>query len=185
MPLEIERRVALLDFIPDPQGRLEIAQKTLNPPRFSSLEWLIDIFHPCVSEDGWLDPEPMKSTLSLNLFPRTFHPTANFYIRLIEEQTVHATPQLSLPANLVYRLIDPQQPFKARRIDDVRYLLSEQGRMKDYTGVKRRLLEETWYEYNGSGRVLAKEVLREALAIHKAKIESYLSKNGHTADNLR
>lgn len=171
MPLEFEAKVACLDFIPDPQKRVEIARKTENPPRFSNLPWFIELFRGCTTEDGWLDPQKMRALVASELIPRRFGQSASSYIKIVEQHKLFSTPQLFLPVDLESKLLLP--PHKTVHIDGVRSLL----RSRDFAGTVARLLG-TSFPQDGLGLLSAKEILELALGNHSMRLAV-------TADNLR
>lgn len=171
MPLEFEAKAACLDFIPDPQKRREIIQKTENPPKFSNLPWFIDLFRACTTEDGWLDPYKMRALIESSLIPRKFFLSAGSYIRIIEQHQHLATPQLLLPVDLESRLLLP--PYKTVHIGQVKALL----RAHDFAGTVSRLLE-TSFQQDGLGPLSAKEILEQALMNHSMRMTA-------SAANLR
>lgn len=179
MPLEFETKAACLDFIPDPQKRLEIAAKTQNPPKFSNLAWFIEIFRSCIGEDRWLDPRSMRSLMGTGLIPRRFTPTASSYIEIIEQHNLLATPQLLLPVGLESRLVSKNHPYKVFSVGDVTDFLNGSGRWvgRDYSGRRSRLLE-TPFQQDGYGPERAGDIIRNALLEHRVRMEMI-------ADNLR
>ncbi len=174
MPPEIEIRVAKLDFIQDSEKRLQVAQKTLNPPKFSNLRWLVEILGSFRSPEGWLDSEQMRLFQSASLIPRTFSKTADGYIALIEEYQRYATPQLSLTSSLEVTLITA--PFRIITVEGVEEFLSGIGLWsKDWSGRRRTLLNQSDL-VDGGGSFMVRDIIKEALASHRERI---------TADNLR
>lgn len=164
MSHQIEAKVAAcLDFIPDPAKRLEVVQKTQNPPKFSNLPWFIDLFRVCTTEDGWLDPPKMRVLVESGLIPRKFFQSAGSYIRIIEEHQHLATPQLRLPVNLESRLLLP--PYQTVHIGQVRALL----RVRDFAGTVSRLLR-TPFQQDGLGPLSAREILEQALTNHSMRM---------------
>lgn len=172
MPLEFEAKAACLDFIPDPQKRLEIAAKTQNPPKFSNLLWFIEIFRSCTGEDGWLDPRSMRSLMGTDLISRRFTPTASSYIEIIEQHDLMATPQLLLPVDLESRLVSKNHPYKVFSVSDVTDFLNGSGRWagRDFSGRRRNLLEAS-FQQNGYGLKRAAVIIKNALSEHRVRME--------------
>lgn len=167
MPLQIEAKVALLDFIPDPTKRLEVVQKTQNPPKFSNLAWLIEVFRNCAAEDGWLDANSLRKLVDNKLIMARFVPTGNTYIGVIEKYTYWAMPQLLLPVPLEVSLY-------TRRISTVGEagdFAAGRGRWerRDFSGARDRLLQ-TEYLQNGHQPQTGRFLIENKLAEHRQRL---------------
>lgn len=183
MPLQKETEFfGRLTFIPQPENRLIIAQKTAKPPQRPTLDWYIELFNICVGSNGWLDVDQMQGILGGGFIKGRGRITAQSYVDKIATHMEYATPQLGLlgvPVALMR--VTLLKPFEFWSVSSVENFLDPYGSWSSVSKRdKRSRFLQAEYSENGNGLVTASQIFKEALIGYK----TILLANGH-ADNLR